>query len=69
MEHEYTGNEGEKPLKDYDLSELQDYADSINSRYKKSTDKEVRRILRNKWKEITSHYNERVNFEAYRTSI
>lgn len=64
-----TNYEGEKPLSAYTLNELQIYIGSILDRFKDATDKEVRRILRNKWKELTTHYNKTVNFEAYRTTI
>lgn len=64
-----TDYEGEKPLSAYALDELQTYIGSILGRFKDATDKEVRRILRNKWKELTTHYNKTVNFEAYRTNI
>lgn len=58
-------HEGERPLSDYDLVELQEYVESILTRFKAATDKEVRKILKAKWKELTNHYNARVRFEAY----
>lgn len=62
-------NVGERPLKDYTLEDLSLYAASILKRFTDATDKEVRTILRSKWKEITTHYNETVHCEAYRTNI
>lgn len=58
-----------RQLCDFSLEELQDEADDLYDKYKISTIKEERKIIRNRYYDVTTEYNKRVNFEAYRTNL
>ena len=51
------------------LSDIQDSLLLIYENYKLTEDKDIKKKLKSRWKELSSEYNNRVNFEAYSLTI
>lgn len=61
--------EEERSLSDYSLIELGEYADILFERGRNIEDRESKKIIKKKYKEVALAYNKRSNFEAYKTII
>lgn len=58
-----------KQLSDYSLEELQEEIDRLYVLYQSCKDKADRKTIRNKYSELTTHYNDVVKFKAYLTHL